>query len=147
MARKIIKVQIGKDRSTNRLIYPKVWRPKEVDANTRGLHYDLEGDPITVVALMKGDLADRYVAGGNGKISELTTVQAQAWIDANSSLRDLPTELVTDSDRMLAIIAKILAGLTATAEDLAALDPDDASVRGITRRPRTPRGLFGDPNG
>lgn len=129
------------------MLYPSIYNNREVDRNKVGpLVYEggitLGLGDATEEMLMKlnDETADKYAADSNMKI--ITKAEADTWLAAARSLVNVPEERVTDVDRMVAISAKVAAGVTLTREDEDALDPDKP-VRGITRQRKTADGIFG----
>ena len=130
--------------------YPAKYDSKEVDANKKGpLVYSGnlgKGEASEEMMLFLNDIiADDYATGADMKI--VNEAQADAWLAANERIQERAEEVVTDPDRMLAIIAKALNVIAPnlnhlSAEDVAALDPDN-KMRGINRKPKTAAGIFG----
>jgi hypothetical protein len=72
----------------------------------------------------------------------LTEAEADAWLAADPAIQQQSEETVTDEQRLLSINMKETLGLKLSEEDLRALDPDDV-ITGITRMPKTAKGIFG----
>ena len=141
----VVTTRLG-GRGENQIKYPPVYDAIDVDRNIQGgLVYQGrhdEGDATgEILMFMKNALADTMLVDPD--VRELTKAEADTWLVDNPNLKGEPTELVDDADRLQAIIAKNAAGITLSAEDLAALDPDDDTVRGIKRKLRTADGWFG----
>lgn len=95
----------------------------------------------SLVLISDDAFADSLVTGSGGAIRAVIRVQADNWIQGNPKFADQPTEVITDRDRLQAIIAKNGAGIALSVEDLKALDPDDV-IPGIRRRLIDAGGFF-----
>ena len=127
-----------------RMVYPSVYDAVEVEMGKRG--------PIVYEGRIgAGEASEKcliYVSDTlaakldtHADCSIVTQTEADTWLDQNPMLQALPSERVTDPDRMQAIQAKVAASITPSQEDLDALDPDK-STRGINRTPKTASTIF-----
>ena len=124
--------------------YPDIFNTQEVTRLMVGpIVYEgrLPLGEATSKCLMKvpDDLARRYAEHDDIEIVDATG--ADAWLAQNPQLKARPQEEVQDVNRLTAIIAKKLAGVTLSREDEDALDPD-SHVRGINKVARTCKDIF-----
>lgn len=146
---KYVKVTIRKetDRARPRMQYPALYNAVDVDASRRGpLVYNQGigkgGNIEEMMIFVEDNIADLYNTDGDMAIQ--TEAQVDIWLLTVERVQQQSTERVTDPDRMLAIQAKVAAignRTTITAEDLAALDPDNP-ILGINRRGKTAADIF-----
>lgn len=128
------------------MVYPAPYNPTDVDRNKRGpIVYEgalaLGEDTEECMIYLKDALADQYALDPDMWI--VTETQADAWLAANRKLAKMPTERITDADRVAAINLKVDVGVELSEEDLLALDPDE-SMQGINRFEKTAKAIFGD---
>ncbi len=143
---KYVLVRIRRNECRPRLRYPEVYNAQEVEANKRGPHVysggilKEDGDLEELLLLLRDHTADKYAT--HEDVDVLTPAQVDEWLASNTMLPRDGSELVTDPNRIQVIIAKQLAGMELTEQDLAALDPDQDEP-GVCRYRRTRKGLFG----
>lgn len=128
------------------MLYPEPYNAQEVHRNMKfqllyegGITNGFNEETEEMLVYLMDEVADRYAKSTRMRI--ITRAEAGTWMTAARSLIDVPEEIVTDVDRMVAIQAKKAAGVTLTREDADAMDPDKA-VRGINRKPKTIAGYF-----
>ncbi len=125
--------------------YPAVYVDSEVDANKQG-PIQTEGalglgeDVEECMILLNNAVADKYASDPDVRLA--TEAEGDAWLATNRNLAGQPEEVVTNVNRLFAIIAKNEAGVALSQEDLDAVDPDK-SVKGINRCSKTCTGIFG----
>ena len=145
----ITMVRGNKAAGENAMLYPEAYKPFEIDANKQGpIIYEGafsrgQASEECMVFIEKA-VADKYKADDPERFRVVPKAAADQWLAQNQQLQEQPEERVTDVDRMIAIQAKVAAGVVLSQEDLDALDPDNP-IRGINRRPKTAVGIFGPP--
>jgi hypothetical protein len=150
---KYVKVIVRKGTTPGmvRMIYPSIYDAQEVEANKRGpLIYNQGiangGDTEEMLCYLQDAVADSYALHTDCTI--LSEAQADAWLLTVERLQNQPEEVVTDPNRLLLIYVKAAAaqlggtGIVLTAEDTAALDPDNPK-QGVNRRLKNAASLFG----
>jgi hypothetical protein len=128
----------------NRMLYPASYDANEVEAGKVGpLIYEgrLARGELTSKVLLRASDALAAKLNVDDDVEIVTAAVADAWLAQNVELNAKPDEVVTDPDRLLAIIAKNAAGVALSAEDLEALDPDKA-VKGVERAKKTVATIF-----
>lgn len=143
---KLIKVKIIKNVTPGqpRMQYPAIYNAQEVEVHKTGpIIYEgrlARGEDVEYCLLCVSDeLANKYARDPDVVI--LNKGQANSWLRQNPDLQEQPDERVTDSDRLLAIIAKSVSGIALSQEDKDALDPDK-KVRGVQRVAKDVDSLF-----
>jgi len=127
------------------MMYPGVYDAVEVERNKKGpIVYEgalsFGEDIEECLIYLKDAVADAYALHADVQI--ITEAQADTWLSANRQLQRMPEVRVTNADRLVSIALKQQLGEELDEEDLRVLDPDEP-VRGISRVPKTTRGLFG----
>ena len=141
----VVTIRRDSDLTRPRMRYPPAYDAKDVDASKRGplvLDQGLANGDATEEMLMwvNDRLANAYVSDPD--MREITEAEADTWLGGVARVQERPEEVVTDVDRMVAIQAKVAAGVSLSTEDMNALDPDHA-VRGINRKLKTAAAIFG----
>lgn len=147
---KYLKVKLVKgdhNKGEDQLVYPSVWNPYEVDRVKIGpiLYSGMIGDEgknveYILVCFKDDDVADRYIRESNGDIIEVSEKVADAFVGYRWEGRNMPDEVVTDVNRLIAILVKKLVGMELTPDDMNAIDPDKPTP-GINRIPKD-RSIF-----
>jgi hypothetical protein len=121
----------------DQMVYPAGFNAQEVAY--RGLghiaysgHIGLGEQEEWTLIMVDDDLATQYDADPDMEI--VTEAEADLDIEDWRVMKNEPLEVVTDPNRIAAINAKVAAGVTLSAEDLLALDPD-SPIPGIVKRP------------
>jgi len=127
------------------MVYPTAYKAWEVDQNKRGPivyegAFSLGEATEECMIYLNDAVADKYALDPDMRI--VTEAQADAWLTANRELARLPTEIVTDANRLTVIKIKLDAGIELSDEDYLALDPDEP-MQGINRRKKTAKAVFG----
>ncbi len=142
---KLILVEIKRSNTPGATMqYPPIYNAMEVETHKRGpIVYEgrlARGEDVEHCLICVSDeLAEKYATDPGVKI--VTKDEANAWLAQNPELQERPSESVDDPNRMLAIIAKKLAGLDLSDEDLAALDPKHP-MPGVRKVPKTVEEIF-----
>lgn len=145
-----IKVIIHKQRPSltrGKMRYPQVYDANEIEAVREGpiVYNGGIGDGAqTEEAVIKVDQAthDKYVAQGGGDVVSVTAAEVDAWLLTNPKVQKRPDILVEDEARLEWIRMKLRRNLALNAEDQAALDPDNDTVQGFKRFPKTRAKIF-----
>jgi hypothetical protein len=129
-----------------RMQYPPPYNAKEADANKKGpLVYEnglrATGPTLELLLYASDSLADTYSAA-SADMEILTEAEADAWLAADPAIQQQSEETITDEQRLMSISLKERLGIELSEEDLRALDPDDV-IGGITKVPKTAKGIFG----
>ena len=129
-----------------RMKYPDIYDAEEVERHRLGpIVYDgglARGeDEEWALLCVRDELADKYVKADPRNFKVLSEEEAERWLADNPQLQRQPNETVDDPNRLLAIMAKRMAGLPLSDEDKRALDPDDPTP-GIRRVPKKLHELF-----
>jgi len=144
MSRRYLRVKITRGdmaAGENMMKYPACWDAYEVEGAKVGpILYSgriRAGDDFEycLVCFHNDEVADRYLRSCPLEILELSEEAANEFIRNEWEGRDMPEEVVTDPNRVMAIMAKKMAGLELSEDDLKVLDPDEPT-RGINRRPK-----------
>ncbi len=140
----VVTIRVNTRPDGPKMRYPSVYNAKQVELNKEGpILYDGgigRGEATEECMIHVQDaLATSYASHPDIRI--VNEAAANSWINDNPVMQEAPVERVTDIDRMFAILAKNAAGQALSAEDLAALDPDN-TMRGINSKPKTARGYF-----
>ncbi len=140
----IVTIRREMNPSLPRMRYPRVYDAMEVEVNKTGPLMYSEGlargqNSEEMMMRLSDTLADRYAVDDDIRI--LTETEADAWLSVNPKVLRMPEERVTDVNRMIAIQAKVAAGIDLSPEDRDALDPNKP-VRGINRKAKTAASLF-----
>ena len=135
---KAVKVRIRRGGSgENLMVYPAGYKGVEVGKSGLGGpvsysgHIARGGSEAWCIIVLDDALAASYAADPDMEI--VTKADALALIETWRVAKGEPEEVVTDPDRMTAIIAKSGAGVALSTEDQKALDPDDATG-GVTKQ-------------
>jgi hypothetical protein len=135
---KAVKVRIRRGGpGENLMVYPAGYSSDQVSKSGLGGplvysgHIARGGAEAWCIIVLDDALATAYDADRDMEI--ITRAEAATLIDQWRVDKGEPEEVVTDPDRINAIIAKNGAGVALSAEDLKALDPNDATG-GITRQ-------------
>jgi len=125
-----------------RMKYPSIYNASEVETYKKGpIIYEgafSRGESTEECLLYLEDtIADKYTGDAEGLCAEKTEAEADSWLAVNIQESHKPTEIVTDQARLIAITAKAQAGITLSANDLAALDPENTEIHGIDKRKTT----------
>ncbi len=135
---KAVKVRIRRGgEGENLMLYPAAYKGSEVGRS--GLqgpiaysgHIARGGAEAWCIIVLDNALATTYAADPDMEI--VTKTDAQALLEEWRIAKGEPEEVVTNPDRLTAIIAKNGAGVALSAEDQKALDPDDATG-GVTKQ-------------
>lgn len=141
----VVTIRRETDLRRPRMRYPAIYDASDVDSQKRGpIIYEgalaLGENTEECLMFVSDRLANAYKTDADMRM--LTEVEADTWLAAARNLARIPEEQVTDANRLVAIQAKVAAGVALTAEDNAALNPDDP-IAGINRRRKTALGIFG----
>ncbi len=133
--------------SGKRMKYPAIYNAAEVELNKKGpIIYEgafSRHETTEKILLYLDDVvADKYIGDAQGLCIEKTVAEADSWLATNIQESDKPDESVTDQARLIAITAKAQAGITLSTDDLAALDPDNATP-GISKKKTTVAEFYG----
>jgi len=138
---KFIKVTIKRDINPDNptMKYPEVYNADVIESVKAGpIIYDgglsRGEDTEECLILVSDQIADTY--NQDPDISILTKTEAETWIANNTGIQEQPDEQITDSNRLLAILAKQAVGQAFSQEDLDAVNPDKP-VKGIEKIPKT----------
>jgi len=144
-------VKVTYTRGVAGLIYPNRYNAQEVDANGTGpaavgiysgeLRQGMDSGHCLII--LKSDLADIYAAEVGMEI--VSPSVADALLEKWRKSQNLPSEVVSDPDRLNLIQLKKQLGITLSQEDLDALDPDK-KVPGVSRYNTPLRERFPDMN-
>lgn len=122
-------VQVTFTRGVDGLQYPDRYNAQEVEANGKGpavSGYSGEmsqgADAGHCLIVLESTLADEYAVDPDMEI--VSPARADALVDKWRKSQNLPSEIVTNPDRIMAIRAKQSAGMPLTQEDRDVLDPD-----------------------
>lgn len=136
---KVVRVRIRHGdfkKGESQLVYPDRYNPHEVDRLGSGV-LDYSGhigrgqkEEWCLIALPE-DVANEYAIDPDMEI--VSAVDADAMREQWRVEKGEPEEVVSDPNRMMVIIAKKLAGLDLSDEDMLALDPD-SDVPGVEKR-------------
>jgi len=144
MSRRYLRVKITRGdmaAGENMMKYPACWDAYEVEGAKVGpILYSGkiragEDFEYCLVCFRDDAVADKYLQSCPMEILELSEEAANDFIQNEWEGRNVPEEVVTDPNRIMAIMAKKMAGFELSDDDLQALDPDNP-VRGINRRPK-----------
>lgn len=136
---KYVKVRITRGGvGEHRMVYPARYDSREVARSMAGgLEYSggirRGDDEEWMLVLLDDALAAEYAKDPDMEI--VSDTEADALWEQWRAARGEPVERVTDPNRMLAIVAKVQAGIELSAEDQAALDPE-SDVPGVNRTPK-----------
>lgn len=147
---KAVKVRIRRgDVGEDMMVYPERYNPQEVDRNGIGPlnaqraagaysgHIGFGGDEEWCIIVLPDKLAQEYAQDPNMEI--VTAAQADALMEEWRIFRGEPEEVIADTHRINAILAKQAAGIELSEEDRRALDPSD-DIPGVNKRLRPLRG-------
>ena len=143
---KLIKVRIDLrlEPGKPKMKYPDAYNAKEVDAYKVGpIVYEgrlSRGEQVEYCLIHIADeVADKYALEDGIEI--VSEAEADVWLAQNPVVQEKEEEFVDDPNRLLAIIAKSLANIDLTQEDLDALD-SSKPVKGIRRNPKIAEEFF-----
>lgn len=134
-----IRITLGdRKKGEPQMVYPSVYDATEVEQVKIGpIFYPNEigkgSDEEDCVICFSDDLlAEDYISMSGGDITEQTEAQVDTYMATRWEGRNGSEELVTDPDRMLAILAKKTLNKQHTNEDKDSIDPDKRTP-GINR--------------
>ena len=142
---KIVKVHIRRGgKGEHMMVYPPLYDAEEVDRNGLGPcgingtgaysgTIGRGGSEEHCIILLDDAVADRYVV--DPEMEVITAEDADALMEQWRIDNDESEDVVSDSTRLQAIVAKQNAGIALSTEDLAALDVN-SPVLGINKRLR-----------
>lgn len=140
---KIVQVRIQRGaEGEDLMVYPSRYRAQEVDRNGLGPlnvnqsgaysgHIARGGNEAWCLIILEDDLANEYALDSGMKI--ITPQAADDLMEQWRVAKGESEEVVQSPERLMAIAAKQAAGLSLTAEDLQALDPEHA-MPGVNKR-------------
>ncbi len=125
-----------------RMGYPKAYNPSQVLYNPvyEGAFARGEKEEKCLVCV-RDEVVTEWAADSEGRMEIVTEAQADAWLAANKQIADMAEEQVTDSNRIMAILAKKAADIPLSQDDKDAVDPDKPT-KGIRRKKKTCKDFF-----